>query len=172
MNVVSVTDEQRQRWDMNRVRKKRTQKIMWIAMMAGLLGILTVLISLYVHILAIAAGRTKDIIVILFELICCVLLLLGIYRKSTLILIAAAVLWVACCILSGGIYLELVPVSAGISLYGVYEWKKLESEEGFPDFDIDRLEKTLSDQNEQKIRANMAAAMHSPASGSGKMDQI
>ena len=172
MEMVSVTDEQRHRWDVNRVRMNRTRKIMWIAMMAGLLGMLTVCIGLSVHILAIAAGRTTDIIIILFELTCCVLLPLGIYRKSTLILIAVAVLWVACCILSGGIYLQLIPVSVGIGLYAVYEWKKLESEEGFPNFDIDRLEKTLSDQNEQRIRAYTTASMHSPASGSEDMDQI
>ena len=170
--TMAVNDDQRERWDINRVRKNRSEKIRAIAMIAGLVSVICTLIFIPVHILQGAAGDVRGWIEIVLELIMCVLMVIGIYRRNMRLLIAAAVLWVIYCIIAGGITLHALPVSVGLGAYAAYEWQQLETEEGFPDFDISRLEREQRDRMEQMMRSHTAALQQSAAPTRKDMDII
>lgn len=173
MNVTSLTPEQRESWDQNRVRMNRNKKLSTYAMLCFIAGAVSFLIMGAVDILiGIATENIKYLFIFLCELALLPSLFIGIYGKKIPPLVIAGVLWLSACILKLDLTLLAVPPAVGLGIYTAREWNQLQFEDGFPHFEIDLLENTLSVQTEQSIRDNIASGAFTPEPSREEMKEI
>lgn len=152
MDIPMITDEQRRRWDICRVKKNRCEKILGLAMAVLILnGIIVGVITAF-SVISAAGGNWMLLVSNILALMMLAAGSIGVYKRSLPVLIASVFLWGACCITGSSAELIAGAAAVGAGIYAVNEWNRLRDAEGFPDFDIQRLENAQKQQAEEIFR--------------------